>query len=74
MKRSAVKEDYPPGTTVMYRNPGRRGDGNIAEISRYLVYEDEKDRLAAVMLQFRSGAFHFVTLNQLKKYYTKISA
>lgn len=56
----------------MYNNYGARGHGNIAKITSYLHRTGEQDVVAAVQLQFESGGNHFVTPNQLAKYYSPI--
>jgi hypothetical protein len=76
MNRSLEKfqDRFPVGSTVMYSNCGRRGDGNLAKVSAYLHRTGEPERVAAIHLTFTTGGTHFVTPNQLQKYYHKISA
>lgn len=66
-------EMFPIGCKVMYRNPHRRGDGNIAQVVHYLHRTGEQETVAAIQLRFNGGGNHYVTPNQLKTYYSKIS-
>jgi hypothetical protein len=67
-----ISSQFPIGARVMYRNRGRKGDGNIATITDFLVGISNLDMVAAVQLSFDSGGNHYVSPNQLKTYYSLI--
>jgi hypothetical protein len=67
-----IAEKFPIGSKVMYRNSGRKGDGNIATVKDLLVGISSPEKVAAIQLDFESGGNHYVTPNQLNKYYSLI--
>jgi len=69
-----ITSKYPIGCKVIYRNAGRKGDGNIAEVYSYLHRHTDPDCVTYIELRFGPITNHVVTVNQLSKYYNKISA
>jgi hypothetical protein len=69
-----ITSKYPIGCKVMYRNSGGKGDGNIAEVFSYLHRHTDPNYLTYIELRFERSTNHVVTVNQLNKYYHKISA
>jgi hypothetical protein len=69
-----ITSKYPIGCKIIYCNAGRKGHGNIAEVFSYLHRHTDPDRITYIELRFESSTNHVVTVNQLSKYYQKISA
>jgi hypothetical protein len=67
-----ISSKFPIGAKVMYRNRGRKGDGNIATVKDFLVGFSSTEKIAAIQLEFESGGNHYVSPNQLTKYYSLI--
>jgi hypothetical protein len=67
-----ISSKFPIGAKVMYRNRGRKGDGNIATVKDFLVGFSSPEKITAIQLEFESGGNHYVSPNQLTKYYSLI--
>lgn len=74
MTKEKMESLFPLKCRVMYSNHGRRGHGNIATVCTFLCPVDDIERrsISAVQLSFDSGGNHYVSVNQLKKYYSRI--
>lgn len=67
-----IEAQFPKGCEVRYNNQGRKGHGNIATITHFLHRTGEPEKVAAVQLSFNQVGCHFVTVNQLRKYYKRV--